>query len=383
MSNTIIRVGGDAPKMQSFADFFDGNSAVVRRVEIAIEETATGPVMLISPPETTQLRWPLSAIRRVPDQAADDTDILALQGDPVSRLVLHDAETRRIVAARCPNLRKRPTVANRGRLAAWSFGAVASVALIIFGLVPLLADQLAEFLPPSGEKALGDATFEQIRTALSDADLSPVSTCENPDGVAALDKMQARLADQIDLPYPLTVHVLDHDLINAFALPGGHIVLFRGLIDAAEHPDEVAGVFAHEIGHVVNRDPTRGALRSAGSIGVLGLLFGDFAGGTVVLFMLNRLIDATYSQEAEALADVFAHETLGMAGIAPSALADMFERLRDGGTDQEGGILAHFMAHPELGDRIKAARDADRLLTAAIRPSLGPNEWRALQNICD
>lgn len=67
-------------------------------------------------------------------------------------------------------------------------------------------------------------------------------------------------------------------------MPGGLIILFRGLIDAAESSDEVAAVYAHELGHVVARDPTRIALRSAGSIGVLGLLLGDFAGGAVVLF---------------------------------------------------------------------------------------------------
>ncbi len=379
--STTIHVGGDAPKMQSFADFFDGHSAVVRRVEIAIEESPTGPVLVISPPETTPLRWPLSDIRRVPDQAAQDADILALKGDPVSRLVVRDDETRRIIAARCPNLRKRPVVEKRGRLAAWSLGAIASVGLIIFGLVPLLADQLAEYLPARGEKALGDATFEQIRTALSQTDILPISICENPTGVTALGEMQARLAAQVDLPYPLTVHVLDHDMINAFALPGGRIVIFRGLIDAAETPDEVAGVFAHEIGHVVNRDPARGALRSAGSIGVLGLLFGDFAGGTVVLFLMNRLIDATYSQEAEALADSFAHETLSASNIAPSALADMFERLAQDGAEPSR-IQAHFMAHPKMGDRIAAARSADSLLTAAIRPSLDENGWRDLQNIC-
>jgi len=354
---------------------------VVRRVEMSIRETAGGPALMISPPEVEPLNWPLGDIRLVPDQAAKDCVILALSGDPLSRVVISDEETRRIIAARCPNLGKRPVVKKRGRLLGWSVGAVASVALIIFGLVPLLADQLAEFLPPNGERALGDATFEQVRKALAVSDAIPVSICENPAGLAALAKMQARLDDQVDLPYPLKVHVLDNDLVNAFALPGGRVVLFRGLLDAAESPDEVAGVFAHEIGHVVNRDPARGALRSAGSIGVLGLLFGDFAGGTVVLFLLNRLIDATYSQDAEALADSFALETLRNNDIAPSALADMFERFRQEG-GEPNGIMAHFAAHPQLGDRIDAARRADTGMTAAIRPSLDAADWQALQNIC-
>ena len=122
---------------------------------------------------------------------------------------------RKILTARCPNLKARPRVANRGKLLGWSLGAIASVALIIFVLVPVMADQLAEFLPPDGERALGDATFEQIRTALSVEDFVPVRICETRRGVAALDTMTARLETLTDLPYPLAVNVLDHDLVNA------------------------------------------------------------------------------------------------------------------------------------------------------------------------
>lgn len=381
MSNTVIHVGGEAPVFHSFVDFLDGSSAVVRRAEVLIEETNGGPTLVISPPEREVLYWPLANIRLVPDQAAGDTMVLALTGDLTSRLLVSDDEARQILTARCPNLKRRPRVENRGRLLSWSFGAIASVALIIFVLVPVMADQLAEFLPPEGEKALGDATFDQIRSALAGNEFLPVKICENPTGVAALEKMQARLTGNIDLPYPLTVHILDHEMVNAFALPGGRVVFFRGLLDEAESPDEIAAVFAHEIGHVVNRDPARGALRTAGSIGVLGLLFGDFAGGTVVLFLVNRLIDATYSQEAEALADSFAHKTLLETGIPPSALADMFERFLANGGEPDG-ITEHFMAHPKLGDRIKAAKAADEKL-AANRPSLDADDWQALQNICD
>ncbi len=158
-------------------------------------------------------------------------------------------------------------------------------------------------------------------------------------------------------------------------------MFFRGLIEAAEHPDEVAAVFAHEIGHVVNRDPARGALRSAGSIGVLGLVFGDFAGGAAVLFMVERLIDATYSQEAEASADSFAHGVLAKGGMSPDALASFFERLRAKYGDSEG-IVAHFMAHPSLGNRITAARYAASRITGPKRPSLGEEDWQDLRGIC-
>ncbi len=381
MSETVIRVGRSAPVLRSFADYLDGEQALVQRVELEIVETVRGPELVIRPPEAPEVRWPLDDIRVVPDQAGKDVLMLRLADDPVSRLLVSDEEARAIIRARCPNLHQRPPVKKRARLLAWSLGAVASVGLIIFVLVPLLSDRLAVFLPPEGEKALGDVTFEQIRTALSDNEFLPVAVCQGRSGDRALAVMQARLQGKLDLPYPVSLSVLDHKMVNAFTLPGGRVILFRGLIDAAETPDEVAAVLAHEVGHVVNRDPTRSALRSAGSIGVLGLLFGDFAGGTVVLFLLNRLIDATYSQDAEAAADAFAHQALADAGVPPSALATMFERLLEKGGDADG-IVAHFQAHPKLGDRIRAARQADRLLEAPASPVLNDVQWKALQGIC-
>ena len=145
---------------------------------------------------------------------------------------------------------------------------------------------------------------------------------------------------------------------------------------------ELAGVVAHEIGHVISRDPTRHALRSAGSIGVLGLIFGDFAGGAIVLFVTEQLIEAQYSQGAEAEADVFAHDLMQRADLSPAALAVMFERFRTlAGGDAEG-FIGHFLSHPRLGDRIAAAREA---VPEGFqpRPLLDPGEWRALQGICE
>jgi len=380
-SPTVIHVGQKPQVHRAFADFLDGKSAIIHRVELEIVESETGPILVLLLPDQRVIRWALTDLRSISDQAGDDRLVVTSQSDPLARLVLSDAETPAILRSRCGKLRKRPPVRGRARIFGWSFAAVASVAIIVFVLVPVMADQLAEFLPPEGEKALGDTTFEQIRSALSDSDYNPLTICDDPAGTAALARMQRRLEEGTDLPYPLTVHVLDHEMVNAFALPGGRVVFFRGLIESAEHPDEVAAVFAHEIGHVVNRDPARSALRSAGSIGVLGLIFGDFAGGAAVLFMVERLIDATYSQEAESLADSFAHDILVDGGMSPAALVSFFERLRTeyGDTD---GLVAHFMAHPRLGNRIEAARIAADRMTGRIRPSLGEADWQDLRGIC-
>lgn len=351
------------------ATLLDGQSAQPQTVTVQLD-TARG--VLAGP----GLDWPLDEIREIPDQGGQDILVIRLAGDPVTRLILPD----RLLARHFPHRHRAAPAAGRGRLLGWAVAALASVALIVFVLVPLMADQLAEYIPPEGERALGEVTLTQIREALAESDLPPTAFCTAPDGLAALRKMETRLTRDLSLRSPLSVHVLDHDMVNAFALPGGYVVFFRGLIDAAEQPEEVAAVFAHELGHVVSRDPTRNALRSAGSIGVLGLLFGDFAGGAMVLFLTERLIDAQYSQAAESAADAFATRTLLDAGLPPSALADMFERFRALGGDVDG-ILAHFLSHPQLGNRIEAARAATPPEFKAL-PVLTPDEWAALKTIC-
>ncbi len=372
---------GDEPQ-SVFADYLDGRAATVQRIEVLVERSPESEAIVLIPPEGERLRWPLDDLRGVPDQAGRDRLIVTSQRQPLARLFVGDRALCDLLTARARHLHKRPPVRGRGRILGWGLGALASVALIVFVLVPVMADQLAEFLPPEGEKALGDTTFEQIRSALAESDFEPVRICSETEGVVALDRLQRRLQGGVALPYPLTVHVLDHEMVNAFALPGGRIVLFRGLLEAAESADEVAAVLAHEIGHVVNRDPARGALRSAGSIGVLGLILGDFAGGAAVLFLVERLIDATYSQEAEAGADAFAHDLLLSEGVSPAALEQFFDRLRREYGDQEG-IVAHFLAHPRLGNRIAAAREAADRMTGPIRPSLGEADWQDLRHICN
>ncbi len=359
-----------------FADFADGARARLERV--AVELRPEG--LVLSRPDGARIVWAPEDLRRLPDQADGALMILTSADMPLARLYLRDPLLRRAVGARAPRLRRRAAPVPLARLLRWGAAAVASVALIIFVLVPVMADQLARYLPPEGERALGDATFEQIRRALGQTG-APVDICERPAATQALEAMLARLAPQVDdLPYPVRVTILDNDLVNAFTLPGGRIILFRGLIEAAETPDEVAAVLAHEIGHAVHRDPTRDALRSAGSIGVLGLLFGDFAGGSVVLFLANTLINAQYSQQAETRADDYAHALLAAAALSPGALGTMFERLREKEGDASG-IVAHFASHPALSERIIAAREAARGI-APGPPVLDDGQWQALSRAC-
>ena len=353
--------------------YFDGDRPVSEEVSLHIANKN----LQIGLDDGSTLFWPIKNIRILEDQADKNSFTLRLTTEPVARLFVTDKS----LLGYLPSATRRAPPKGRGKLAAWAVAAVAAVALQVTVLVPMLADRLAVFIPPAGERALGEATFEQIRNALDETGLAPLAVCENPQGVRALTQMTAALNAGEGAPEGLSVTVLDHKMINAFALPGGFVVIFKGLIDQAETPDEVAAVLAHEIGHVVSRDPTRHALRSAGSIGILGLLFGDFAGGAAVLFLTERLISATYSQQAETDADAFGYSRLEAANVSPAALGTMFGRLRD--AHGEGNeLLNHFLSHPSLAERIENARAAVDD-TRDYAPILEEAGWADLQTICD
>ena len=357
------------------ASYFDGDVPHPRGVSLRLIQGQR--VLEITLDNGQVVDWPLTEVRALPDISGRAQYVLHWTGDPLARLVSPNP----FLLSALPHAKRRAPPKGRARLIKWAVAAVAAVALQIFVLVPLLADNMARFIPIEGERALGEATFGHIREALDETRLNPIDVCTSEAGTNALNELVAKLGGVRDFRQDVTISVLDHEMVNAFALPGGYVVLFRGLIDAADGPDEVAAVVAHEIGHVNSRDPTRHALRSAGSIGVLGLLLGDFAGGAAVLFLTERLIAAQYSQAAETAADVFAHQVLENAQISPAALGRMFENLQ-GEHGDRSGVAAHFLTHPAMGDRIRAAQaaaDPD----AAYLPSMSNEDWAALQNICN
>ncbi|MCP6768804.1 M48 family metallopeptidase, partial [Klebsiella pneumoniae] len=89
-----------------------------------------------------------------------------------------------------------------------------------------------------------------------------------------------KLAKSGGIDQPLEAEVLSSSIPNAFALPGGKIYLLDGLLQKAQSADEIAGVIAHELGHVRHRDNMRKVIQNGGTSFLIGILFGDITGGS-------------------------------------------------------------------------------------------------------
>ena len=157
--------------------------------------------------------------------------------------------------------------------------------------------------------------------------------------------------------------------VNAFALPGGYIFVNYGLIEKAATPEEVAGVLAHEIQHVLKRHGLKNVVGRAGLGLILGLLLGDLEGlGGLIIGASSELAALSFSREQEEEADALGLELLYAANIDPSGLPSFFEKL-SAEQESKGTALPSFLStHPDTTERI-------RVLTAEIE-SRGQGEGR-------
>lgn len=365
-------------KLEAEARYFDGESAQPNDVVLAFGERS---LVIMTTAGTPIAHWPLASLRAM-GQRKDSAAQLVPHRDSDERLVLQDREMLAAINAVCPDLHHRP-VDRRGvrRAFLWAGGAVAALTLIVFVLVPALAGRLAQLIPPDREQQLGDAVVDQLQTILSVVGDERPELCETSAGDEALKHMVARLEQGLSLPYPLRVSVLDHGMVNAIAVPGGRILIFRGLLEMSENPEEVAGVLAHEIGHVVYHDPTQQALRAAGTAGILGLLLGDVFGASIAVVATDAILNASYQRDAETRADETAYALLAGAKLPSGPFAKFFTKMKKkyGDTD---GLLKLIASHPGLAGRAQRAADADKIGDGPYEPAVDDQDWVALRGIC-
>jgi Zn-dependent protease with chaperone function len=298
----------------------------------------------------------------------------------LARLELRDAALAAAIEERAPSL-DRGGVADRRlrqRVVVLSLVAIVSVGLTALFGMPVLANKIAPLIPLPLERKFGEAIDRQIRAVLSARNHGGALVCgaaETP-GRRSLDKLVQQLETTARSPYRFRVEVVRQPQANAFALPGGQIYVFEGLLKKSETPQELAGVIAHEMGHVVHRDGTRAVLQNAGLSFLFGMMLGDFVGGGAVVIAAKTVLTSSYSRHAEAAADRYSVELMQKAGGDPRALGAILSRIA---ADKEGGFEL-LRDHPETKDRIAAINAVST--GNRPKPPLNEPEWNALKAIC-
>jgi hypothetical protein len=346
--------------------FFDGVSSRRRQVTLTLSDA------LEILEEGAPVRWAYADIRRA-DSPPGILRLACASAPPLARLEIRDAVLASDVTARCMRLDDHQT-SRRGvaKIVGWSMAAAVSIVCVVLFGVPLAADRLAPLVPKPIERRIGDASEVQVKTIFGR------NACEDAAGKAAFIKLVNRLRDAAGLDDDsMTAGVLPTPVPNAFALPGGKVFVLKGLLDKAESPDELAGILAHELGHLKHYDNMRGLIYNGGTSFLIGLLFGDVTGSSAVIFASRSVVEASYSREAETAADSFAIEIMHKLGRSPKPAAELMFRI----TGKEGGGLTSILAsHPLTEDRLARMTKEDR--PASGPPLLTDAEWRSLKGIC-
>ncbi len=349
------------------ARFFDGRSNRKRLVNLLLGEQCE-----IVESDAAIAQWPYDKIRRV-DAPRGVLRLSCLAAPPLARLEIREDRLAAELASRCSNLdsdspgRKGAT----GRIVGWSVAALVSIILVVVYGVPFAAERLTPLVPQAFESRVGDAADKQIRLVFSG------KLCDAKNGQAAFVKLVGALRGAAGFEGPVDAAVLSTEVPNAFALPGGKIYLFDGLLQKAHNSDEIAGVLAHELGHVRHRDSMRNLIYNGSTSFLIGLLFGDVTGSSAILFASRTMFDATYTREAEANADAFSIDLMHKLGRSPKPMGELLLRVTGNEKDRNFSFLSN---HPFTEDRLALMRKEDRPPTAP--PILSDEEWMALRSIC-
>lgn len=247
-------------------------------------------------------------------------------------------------------------------------------ALYLWG-IPGLATLVAARVPVAWEDQLGQSVVDQFAPA--------EMRCDDPTVEKLVNEIVARLAQAApESPYKIRAYVAAAPVVNAFAAPGGHIVVFQGLIEASGGADELAGVLAHELQHVLKRHSTRMLVQHASTGLIISALTGDVSGAIAFGLEAARTLGAlSYSRAMEEEADAEGLKMMTATGFDPAGMIAFFDTMqkRSGEMPQ---ILTYLSTHPSTADRIEKLR---RLAAESKRLKSKPlkkYDWNDIKKRC-
>ncbi len=254
-----------------------------------------------------------------------------------------------------------------------------------FGL-PVLSDTFAGNIPVAWEEKLGETVYESM--------FRPPLKEPPPELREALDAITKRLLTAVpNQPYQFHIYVHPGNMVNALALPGGTVVVFQGLINATETPEELAGVLAHEYQHVLLKHSTRGIIRQVAVTIVLAAMLGNSNSALAAILKTAGELEAlNFNRGMETEADKEGMKMVLASGIDPQGMVRVFKKLEEEelrmlGLDQKNGEdgekevpgwMRLLSTHPAGKDRVAMLTRMAEDSPANVRPLLPDVEWQRM-----
>ena len=358
------------------AKFYDGKTARPHEVSVTFMGES---LHILSEDKAINLTWGADEIEVLEQAVTPKPAKLTSIKTPEARLFIQPGEDWQTLKQRLPK-GAFPHISLPVSFPAFIGYAGLSVAVLIFLFfsVPHLLEYGAYLIPKAAEDKLGQYAIKTIIEG---------EICSAPKGVKSLETLTQKLQDQTTRSISYNVRVVHNDdMLNALAAPGGHLIIFSGVIAKAENPDEVAGVLAHEMAHIEKRHSTRGLVRDLGISMTLQMMFGGDANIPRLAGFMNQM---RYSREDEREADEVGQAMLEGAGIDPAGMALFFKRLKKEqgvDNDKEGEedwpeFYSYFSTHPQTTERIEYLENVSAR-KSNYKPALSKRAWKDLKKIC-
>ncbi len=333
------------------ARVFDGRSAASRPVSLSV---SAGWLRLEAEDGALLREEPLAAVRISEPLGRTPRQLVFADG-----AVVEVADGAALTAALARAGRRPATVERLQESWAAAIGALVATVVLAAGAfgwgVPLAARAIAAVAPAGLERKLGDGALQLLELQLlRPSDLDP----ERQDAVVARLKQRLRAgAPGVHARILIRAHGGPGSGVNAFALPGGTIVLLDELVERTGGDDRLLAVVGHELGHQVRHHSTQRLVQAAGLAGLATLVWGDASAVAANVPVALALFD--YSREAEQEADGDALRFLEAVGLGPRPLFDAFCLLEAAGKEAGTGAIPGFLlTHPRMEERLARVRQA-------------------------
>jgi beta-barrel assembly-enhancing protease len=209
-----------------------------------------------------------------------------------------------------------------------------------FVVLPFTAEKAATLIPRDAELALGNKIAESF---ISNELVNDSATYYANAFVKEL---------RTNCNYKLNVTVLNSDEINAFAVPGGQLFVYSGIVNKTKSHEELVALLGHEISHVQYQHSLKSICRSASSGLFIGALVGDVSGiSTVILQQANEFKQLNYSRQLETEADEMGLQLMLRNNVSPKGMIDLLTMLNTE-SEEMPKLMKYFSSHPETIDRI-------------------------------
>lgn len=356
--------------------YYDGRTPT--RYPVTITIAPSGLELQLS--NGTRLWWPYHEVTQ--SQGAYDNEPVRLErGSPIPEALVVDDSKFLVALSHTAQSRISALSIPRDRrsmlqiLVLAAVGSIAALAAVVVWGIPALAELVTPLIPVSWEVALGESVVARLAP--------PAARCTDSQLRDAITSVMTRLESNMPVhPYKFHIVVLDRPIFNAFAAPGGYVVILQPLLEATKTSEEFAGVLAHEMQHILKRHAMKVLVRDLSLGLIVGAILGDVSGiGAFGLQAARTLTTLQYSRDTEEEADRAGLQLINAAHIDSAGMVSFFTTLKA----QAGGIEppAYLSTHPDTDARIAVLkRLAATQGTVKPEPLLPDFKWDDVKKLC-